>query len=75
MLDRKGREFITLLGSAVVAWPRSARVQQQKLPTIGVLGTASALAWNRWREAFVQRLRALGWIESRSHASIIGCNW
>jgi len=57
-----------LIGGAAAAWPLAASTQQQKLPTIGVLGTASALAWNRWTDAFVQRLRALGWIEGRTVA-------
>ena len=30
--------------------------------------TASALAWSKWTDAFVQRLRALGWIEGRTVA-------
>src|SRR3981081_3487661 len=59
------REFITLLGGAA-AWPLIARAQQPAMPTIGVLGTASALAWSKWTDAFVQRLRALGWIEGRT---------
>ena len=46
---------------------RGARAAQ-KLPTIGVLGTASALAWSTWTDAFVQRLRELGWIEGRTVA-------
>ena len=61
------REFITLLGGAA-AWPLIARAQQPAMPTIGVLGTASALAWSKWTDAFVQRLRALGWIEGRTVA-------
>jgi putative ABC transport system substrate-binding protein len=64
------REFITLLGGAAVAWPVVARAQQQsaKLPTIGVLGTASPSAWSSWTGAFVERLRELGWIDRRTVA-------
>jgi putative ABC transport system substrate-binding protein len=63
----KRREFITLLGGAVAAWPFAARAQQPgKLPTVGVLGATSASAWSRWIAAFVQRLRELGWIEGRN---------
>jgi putative ABC transport system substrate-binding protein len=63
------REFITLLGSTAVAWPLAARAQQPgKLPTIGFLGAASVLAWGKWGDSFVQRLRELGWVEGRNVA-------
>jgi putative ABC transport system substrate-binding protein len=63
------REFITLLGGAMAAWPVVARAQPTaKLPTIGFLGTAAASAWAPWTTAFVQRLRELGWIEGRTVA-------
>jgi putative ABC transport system substrate-binding protein len=60
------REFITLLGGTAT-WPLTARAQQ-KLPTIGFLGTTTASAWGPWTAAFVQRLRVLGWIEGRNLA-------
>jgi putative tryptophan/tyrosine transport system substrate-binding protein len=62
------RKFITLLGGAAAAWPSAARAQQAKMPTIGVLGTASAAAWGTWTAAFVSRLRELGWIDGRTVA-------
>jgi putative ABC transport system substrate-binding protein len=62
------RDFITLLGGAVVAWPVAARAQQAgRLPTIGFLGT-DATVWSPWIAAFAQRLRELGWIEGRTIA-------
>jgi ABC-type uncharacterized transport system substrate-binding protein len=62
------RQFITLIGGAV-AWPLAARAQQPtKLPTIGFLGTITPAVQIRWTEAFVQRLRELGWIEGRTIA-------
>ena len=61
------REFITLLGgAAVVGWPLAARAQQTKRPTIGLLGGATASAQAQWTAAFVQRLRALGWVEGQT---------
>jgi ABC-type uncharacterized transport system substrate-binding protein len=60
--------FFTLLGGAAVAWPMVAGAQQaSKLPTIGLLGT-DASAWTPWTAAFVERLRALGWVEGRTVA-------
>jgi putative ABC transport system substrate-binding protein len=61
------REFITLIGGAAASWPLAARGQQGRLPTIGYLGTNASL-WGPWAAAFVQRLRALGWIEDRTIA-------
>ena len=63
------RAFITLLGGASVAWPLAARAQQAgKLPTIGVLGTATPSTQAPRFASFVQRLRELGWIENRTVA-------
>jgi putative ABC transport system substrate-binding protein len=57
------REFLAGLGAAV--WPLDARAQR-RLPTIGILGSASAVAMGPWVAACVQRLRELGWIEGRT---------
>src|SRR5215510_2736972 len=60
------REFITLLGGAVAAWPLAARAQQGKPVTIGLLGSGTAAAQSEWTAAFVRRLRKLGWNEGRN---------
>jgi ABC-type uncharacterized transport system substrate-binding protein len=63
------REFIALLGGAALSWPLAARAQQpERMRRIGVLGVATASAWNPWLMAFNQRLRELGWIEGRTVA-------
>jgi putative ABC transport system substrate-binding protein len=62
------REFITLVGGAAATWPLAAGAQQPaKLPTIGVVGS-DASVWRPWTDAFVARLRELGWIEGRTIA-------
>src|SRR5262245_20026178 len=67
MLDLRRRQFITLLGGAA-AWPLAARAQQApKLPTIGFLSPTASVE-NQPVAAFVQRLRAAGWIEGHSVA-------
>jgi hypothetical protein len=64
----KRREFIAV-GGAMVAWSLTARAQQpSKLPTIGFLGPTTAATQRQWTDAFVQRLRELGWIEGRTIA-------
>jgi putative ABC transport system substrate-binding protein len=69
MSNMRRREFITLLGGAVVVWPVAARAQQPgKLPTIGFLGATTSSAQSQWTAAFVERLRELGWIEGRNVA-------
>ena len=60
------RAFIAGLGGAAML-PFAAHAQQ-KLPTVGILGTASAAAMAPWVGAYQQRLRELGWAEGRSIA-------
>jgi putative ABC transport system substrate-binding protein len=61
------RDFITLLCGAA-AWPAAARGQQgERVRRIGVLMGPAENPQNRLRiDAFVQRLRQLGWIEDRN---------
>jgi putative ABC transport system substrate-binding protein len=60
------RDFLALVAGAAAAWPLAARAQQaSKLPTIGFLG-ADASSWRPWTDAFVERLRELGWIDGRT---------
>src|SRR5580700_5282389 len=59
------RKLITLLGSAVVAWPRAVGAQQKKLPRIGalVLGNADA---ELFRAELEEGLRSSGYIEGQN---------
>ena len=63
------REFITLLGGAVAAWPLAAHAQQnERMRRIGVLMPfAKDNPEGRARTAaFLQELRKLGWTEGRN---------
>ena len=66
MPGMRRRDFVALLGGAVAACPLAARAQQMKLPTIGLLGGATASAQAKWTTAFVQRLHELGWVEGQT---------
>ena len=63
------REFITLLGGAVAAWPLAAHAQQnERMRRIGVImpfaeGNPEGQARNA---AFLQELKKLGWMEGRN---------
>ena len=55
------REFITLVGGAMVASPLAVYGQQSGKRIIGFMGSGTAVAQSEWTAAFVQRLRELGW--------------
>jgi ABC-type uncharacterized transport system substrate-binding protein len=61
------RDFITLLGGAVAAWPVIAGAQQARhVPIIGYVAPTNPLIPSRSTGAFLQRLRELGWIDGQT---------
>jgi putative tryptophan/tyrosine transport system substrate-binding protein len=62
------RALIALLGGAAAS-PLAARAQQAaRLPTIGFLGQSTPVVESERLDAFLKRLRELGWIEGRTVA-------
>jgi len=63
------RDFIKIIAGSAAVWPFAAHAQQPaKLPTIGFLGANNASFERASTDAFVQRLRELGWIENQTVA-------
>jgi putative ABC transport system substrate-binding protein len=67
----KRREFITLLGGAVAAWPLTARAQRPNLPKrLGILMplAESEAEPQAWISALLENLQKLGWKKNENLA-------
>jgi putative ABC transport system substrate-binding protein len=67
MPDMKRREFITLVGGMVIAWPLAAYAQQAALPVVGFLRDVSLPLPDRVT-AFHQGMKETGYVEGQNVA-------
>jgi putative ABC transport system substrate-binding protein len=62
------REFITLLGGTLAAWPLLARAQQKSTPVIGYLGVGLPQLQHPFVVAFHEGLKEIGFVDGENLA-------
>ena len=60
------REFLTLLGGTIAAWPLAARAQQPTLPIIGYFNSQSPDTYADRLRAFQRGLKDAGHVEGEN---------
>jgi ABC-type uncharacterized transport system substrate-binding protein len=66
MSGLRRREFISLIGGGVAAWPIAAQAQQARMPVLGFLGSATEADYKTTTTAVRRGLNDAGYVEKQN---------